>query len=196
MNGSQVLSSNSNFSLVGANFSSIGSENGDGGTLILIPEMSFGCSGVISSWKGLVSASESSMFEALSLQVWRPAGDGSGGYDLVGSDFVMFDSSDFGEGTDNTTNQNKYYSSFDKEGISTSFQQGDIVGCFIPSSNSSLGPLEFVYKNSSSLEEATVDLVIFKDVRGKLCEVFSCNRAPTIVRSVIPLIRPQCNGNG
>ena len=161
----------------------------EGGTLILIPGMSFGCWGSISSWSGLVAVSTRSPSETftVSFQVWRPLGEGM--YNLIGSDLLEFVVDD----------SELCYPFGKREGISTgynakgiSFQPGDIIGCFIPPAPN----LELirVFQSTPLDEEKGVDLMVFHDIGGDPCEAFSCDKSPTTVQSVVPLFRPHCRG--
>ncbi len=215
--GDLLVDSSFNFS-ADADVSGIGIEGGGGGLLILIPGMSFRCHGSISSWSGVVSVTAESLSESLEmfLQVWRPVQGGN--YGLIGSHSLMFDSTDFRQATplqgdtkveDNMDHQRKrYYRFTEEEEISSSgyeainipFQPRDVIGCFIPSvpsvdpGNSSLGSLELVFRSTPLCDDREVDLIVFDEVRGEPSEVFSRKKSPRTISSVVPLIRPHCEG--
>lgn len=187
--------------------SSTGTEDGsDGGLLILIPEMSFGCSGIVTGWRGLVS-SVSTLEETflIHLQIWRPVYEGR--YDLIGEEAINF--TDFMQediigyyDDDSTEHERTQYHPFHKEeGNAIPFQQGDIIGFFIPPCPSmNLGEpsqksLGLAFRNIPAHEqESMVDLIVFDGVSGEPCEVFGCKRTPRIISSVVPLVYPHCRG--
>ena len=183
------------------------SRGGPGGLLILIPEMSFGCEGTISSWSGFVSVPNNSPPSGpfmMYMQIWRPRSEGS--YDLIGRDILdssNLDSSSQGDtvvSEANAQHQRKSYHQFHKEGDPISFQPGDILGCFIPPvpsaglGNSSPESLGLAFQSTPLHGQKAVNLMVFDGVTGEPCEVFSCKKSPRTIPSVVPLLYPRCKG--
>ena len=176
------------------------------GVLVLIPDLTFDCYGSVLSWSGVIYAEQDSQIPELEMemhfQVWRPLTGQGDSFDLVGSDVLVFDSSDFTELLTNDTSSNSYYAFEEKEGNSSSdtsegimFQPGDVVGCYIPGVKNSGGTASvqapgFAFRDAILQDELGVDMMVY-GVSADVCEVFSCSKTPTMYSSVVPLVYPH-----
>lgn len=189
-----------------------------GGVLIIVPEMRFSCYGTITAWSGLISV-EADLTNSrqipeglqLHLQVWRPLLDNT--FDLVGSDLLVFNSEELSEVSSlnssahhNITHRERYYYEFsEKEGNSTSgkgsggisFQQGDVIGCYIPSAGAGEEGgvsrlLGLAFRNASSRDEGEMgtEMMVYS-VKEDPCEAFGCDLSPVLFPSALPLLLPH-----
>lgn len=186
-------------------------EDGDG-VLIIIPDMTFNCSGSVSSWTGILSIFDADSEQSLasqdlemSFQIWRLLSDGSFG--LIGSQQLIFDSVTIGERLVQPTSEvaaseMHHYHPFmvnSTSDDSIDFQAGDVVGCFIPApANSSTISVGLSFRNTSIHDAidtaggAVVDMLVFP-VSGNIVNgaVVSCGESRVVIPSVLPQIYPH-----
>lgn len=179
--------------------------------LILIPNMSFTCSGSVTAWSGLISVvvtgsadDTTQFFLTIHFQVWRPASS-DGTFDLIGSQPLVFDSAAISKSSVLTTapweddeNEHTYYHQFtgktsmeDSYGSGIPVQPGDIVGCFIPAANHiAVVSLGLAFNNESIGGGRRMDLMVYP-IEGDVCEAFTCGSQLLKTLSVWPLLQPQ-----
>lgn len=166
--------------------------------LVLMPEVKFNCSGIITSYSAVTITSKAfdSLAKAITFSLWRPRGQGL--YDVVGRNELVFSS--FFEGTlldlDNSTGQiqaNMRYFMFTNKEPSNyiSFQPGDILGWQVEEAFfvRNMQILNLVYREVNTPEEG-VEFVSTFITLPPPCTVSECDSRPNSTFTRQPQLLP------